>query len=160
MTKPNDKYILREISEHELKNALDLVWSVFEEFEAPDYSPEGVKVFQDFISYRVFLDKLLSGNMEMYGCYDGTELLGVIALRDKLHISLLFVRRNYHKRGVASSLCYFIFAKCKMNLTDAEEITVNSSPFAVEFYHKLGFKDTSSEQTVNGIRFTPMKYKL
>ncbi|CCL11870.1 N-acetyltransferase GCN5 [Clostridioides difficile] len=42
----------------------------------------------------------------------------------------------------------------KFNLT---EITVNSSPYAVEVYHKLGFKDTAVEQIVDGIRFTPMK---
>jgi hypothetical protein len=29
----------------------------------------------------------------------------------------------------------------------------------VLFYHALGFKDTDKEQTVNGIRFTPMKYE-
>ena len=36
-------------------------------------------------------------------------------------------------------------------------MTVNSSPYAVPIYHKLGFKDTGSEQVVNGLRFTPME---
>ena len=36
-------------------------------------------------------------------------------------------------------------------------MTVNSSPYAVPVYHKLGFKDTGSEQMVNGLRFTPME---
>ncbi|WP_460645598.1 GNAT family N-acetyltransferase [Lacrimispora brassicae] len=37
-------------------------------------------------------------------------------------------------------------------------MTVNSSPYAVEIYHKLGFVDTDTEQLVNGIRFIPMEY--
>lgn len=44
-------------------------------------------------------------------------------------------------------------AECKR-----PEITVNSSPYAVKIYKHLGFVPTAEEQTVNGIRFTPMKY--
>lgn len=38
-----------------------------------------------------------------------------------------------------------------------EIMTVNSSPYAVPVYEKLGFHATGSEQTVNGLRFTPME---
>ena len=41
---------------------------------------------------------------------------------------------------------------------DPLEITVNSSPYAVEIYRKLSFVDTNTEQTVNGMRFTSMRY--
>ena len=37
-----------------------------------------------------------------------------------------------------------------------EKMTVNSSPYAVPIYHKLGFKETDSEQIVNGLRYIPM----
>ena len=36
-------------------------------------------------------------------------------------------------------------------------ITLNSSPYGLLFYQSLGFHKTDEEQTVNGIRFTPMK---
>ena len=39
-----------------------------------------------------------------------------------------------------------------------DEFTVNSSPFAVPVYHKLGFVDTNTEQLTDGMRYTPMKY--
>ena len=35
-------------------------------------------------------------------------------------------------------------------------MTVNSSPYAVGIYRKLGFKAVDDEQSVNGLRFTPM----
>ena len=38
-------------------------------------------------------------------------------------------------------------------------ITVNSSPYAVPVYHKLGFVDTDVEQISDGMRYTPMKYE-
>ncbi|WP_275061567.1 GNAT family N-acetyltransferase [Diplocloster agilis] len=33
-----------------------------------------------------------------------------------------------------------------------KEITVNASPYAVPIYHKLGFRNTDTEQLMNGIR--------
>ena len=36
-------------------------------------------------------------------------------------------------------------------------ITVNAAPYAVEFYHKVGFYDTDKEESNDGIRYTPME---
>lgn len=38
--------------------------------------------------------------------------------------------------------------------------TVNSSPYAVEVYRHLGFTPTDREQSVDGLRFTPMQYSV
>ena len=37
-------------------------------------------------------------------------------------------------------------------------ITVNSSPYAVPVYRKLGFVETDTEQLADGMRYTPMKF--
>jgi len=39
-----------KIAKKDIRNALDLVWKVFEEFEVPDYSKQGIKEFANFIS--------------------------------------------------------------------------------------------------------------
>ena len=39
-------------------------------------------------------------------------------------------------------------------------LTVNSSPYAVDFYRTRGFKDLGPETEADGIRFTPMELKL
>ncbi|WP_094603611.1 GNAT family N-acetyltransferase [Sporomusa silvacetica] len=41
-----------------------------------------------------------------------------------------------------------------------KEITVNSSPYAVLIYEKMGFVRTDVEQEINGIRFIPMKFNI
>lgn len=45
---------------------------------------------------------------------------------------------------------------------DAEltELTLNSSPYGLPFYRRLGFVPQSGEQEKDGIRFTPMKYTV
>lgn len=45
-------------------------------------------------------------------------------------------------------------------ISSSREITVNSSCYAVDFYHKLGFKDLEPEKEIGGIKFTPMKIEL
>ena len=46
-----------------------------------------------------------------------------------------------------------------MNNSNHPVYTVNSSPYAVPVYHKLGFIDMDSEQLADGMRFTPMKFE-
>lgn len=142
-----------------IRRALDLVWTVFEEFEAPEYSKEGIEEFRKFILYDSIIEKLEKGELNFWGCIDNDILLGVIATKEIDHICLLFVRKEYHKQGIARNLFQEVKKICN-DYSNIKEITVNSSPYAVEVYHRLGFVDTDKEQTVNGIRFTPMLYSL
>lgn len=142
-----------------IKNALDLVWTVFQEFEAPDYSKQGIEEFKEFISYNSIIERYDKGELCFWGCMDSNNLIGVIATRGINHICLLFVNKEYHRRGIARSLFQTVKDRCKSE-NDVNKITVNSSPYAVEVYHHFGFSDTDKEQTVNGIRFTPMSYLL
>lgn len=146
-----------KLKKENIKNALDLVWSVFQEFEVPDYSEEGIEEFRKFISYDSIVEKLDKRDLSFWGCIDNNDLAGVIATRGVNHISMLFVKKEYHRRSIARSLFQTVIEVCKKQ-DNISKITVNSSPYAVEVYHRLGFIDIDKEQTVNGIRFTPMVY--
>lgn len=43
---------VKKIDDTQITNAIDLIWQTFLQFEAPDYSEEGVKSFQDFIEKK------------------------------------------------------------------------------------------------------------
>ena len=130
------------------KEALKLVKEVFMEFEAPDYCDEGIAEFMHAISDESFL------NMHcFYGAYQDEKLVGVIATRNNQHhIGLLFVDKNYQRRGIGRQLIQNILTQ-----KDEAPITVNASPYGHEFYKKLGFLDTSEEQITNGVRYYPME---
>ena len=129
-------------------DALQLVKEVFLEFEAPDYPEEGIVEFMHAISDESYL------NMHrFYGAYQDEKLVGVIATRNNHHhIGLLFVDKNYQRRGIGRQLIQNILTQ-----KDEGPITVNASPYGHEFYKKLGFVDTSEEQITNGVRYYPMK---
>ena len=145
------EYNIRKLESIETKTALDLVNRVFMEYEAPDYTEEGVGEFNKTMRDEEYLSKLC-----MYGAFAHEKLIGVIATRSEgTHIALFFVEGGFQGKGVGRSLFQTVLADCESN-----RITVNSSPYAVPIYKKLGFTETDTEQTVNGLRFTPMEYKF
>ncbi|MBQ7504724.1 MAG: GNAT family N-acetyltransferase [Ruminococcus sp.] len=145
------EYNIRKLESIETKTALVLVNRVFMEYEAPDYTEEGVGEFNKTMRDEEYLSKLC-----MYGAFAHEKLIGVIATRSEgTHIALFFVEGGFQGKGVGRSLFQTVLADCESN-----RITVNSSPYAVPIYKKLGFTETDTEQTVNGLRFTPMEYKF
>lgn len=141
---------IKKIDRNQRDTAIQLVSTVFMQFEAPDYSAEGVETFKRTAIYNNdFLDSL-----NMYGAYDSETLLGVIATRNKgNHIALFFVDGKHHRQGIGKRLFQIVLEN-----STGKEITVNSSPYAVEVYHRLGFVDIAPEETTNEIRYIPMVY--
>ena len=139
---------IRKIYKEEMKEAIDLVWRVFLEFEAPDYTEEGIKEFKRSIDDKEWINK-----REFYGAFDKeNKLLGVIATKDTNHIALFFVEGEYHKQGIGRKL----YEEVKL-LNKEGYFTVNSSPYAHDIYKHFGFVDTDKEQCINGLKFYPMK---
>ncbi len=131
----------------------DMVWEVFKEFVAPGYSPEGIQTFKYFIQADELQKATESGRFFTICCWDEETLVGSITIRDGNHISLLFVKKDYHRQGIAKELFCKAIKKCS-NLT---EMTVNASSYAVNIYKRLGFKATGEQLTQNGITYIPMK---
>lgn len=152
-------YQIRPMEQSELECALSLVHHVFMEFEAPDYSRQGVQTFMKFSSKDAISDMIQKGVLEFWICLDGTDIVGVIALKQFNHVCMLFVDKKYHRQGIATELFKTSLDSVR-KYCDITKVTVNSSPYAAEFYHKLGFEDTNTEQIADGIRFTPMEMRL
>ena len=83
--------------------------------------------------------------LEVYLCIMGTKNEGK-------HISLFFIKKEFHRKGIGKQL--FDYSQCDC---PANEITVNSSTYAIRFYESLGFEKTNDRQQTNGISYTPMK---
>lgn len=77
----------------------------------------------------------------------------MMALRDEdKHISLFFIKPEYYQKGIGRLLFQSV-----INDHSLAEMTVNSSTYAVPFYHNLGLVVTGKRQTLNGISSVPMK---
>lgn len=149
LTRARDEYPLRRLSAGEIPEALELAWKVFLEFEAPEYSEEGIQAFRAALD-----DDNRNRHMDFYGAFDGDRLVGMLAMRAPQHVSSFFVDPAYHRRGIGRRLFEAMRGEYEL-----QEFTVNSSPYAVEVYRRLGFEATDEEQCEDGIRYTPMVLK-
>lgn len=141
---------IRRLSREERPSALDLAWRVFSEYESPDYCAEGTEEFRKCLHDEEYLNGL-----QYYGAFEGRKLIGEIAIRpDRGHICFFFVDGRYHRLGIGTRMFHYLLDDCPI-----VSITLNSSPNGLPFYRSIGFEPTGEEQTVNGIRFTPMLFE-
>ena len=123
---------------------------MFNEYESPLYSEEGTEEFRKCLHNEEYL-----AGIEYYGAFDGETLIGEIGIRPvQRHICFFFVKGSFHRKGIGTRMF-------RLMLSDVPNgtVTLNSSPYGLPFYEALGFVPTGKEQTVNGIRFTPMEYR-
>lgn len=150
---------IRSAYRGEWQDAMALAWKTFLKFEACDYTEEGVKSFQEFITDNTIYRMFLVGSYELFVAMEGLRMIGMITVRYGNHISLLFVDEKYHRRGVGKALITYL---CNYLMTEAgtSRITVNASPYGLGFYHRLGFRDIGLETEQDGVRYTPMEFIL
>ena len=154
-----NEILFRDINTGEEVKACRLVIECFNEFVAPGYDNEGVKEFLKYVNPNLMKERLTKDNFILVAI-DSEVIIGMIEVRSNNHISLLYVKKQYHRRGLARRLIKLAIDKCRQVDSKIDEIDVNSSPYAVKIYERLGFIKTNTEQLSNGIRFIPMKLKL
>ncbi|MCI6331447.1 MAG: GNAT family N-acetyltransferase [Lachnospiraceae bacterium] len=155
----NDNILIRTINENEWEEAMNLAWDTFILYEAPEYTKEGITSFRNFVRDPILKTLFIEGKYNVLAAFNNNIIVGIIGVRNETHISLLFVDSEYHKKGIARRLVEKTFERTYEKY-GKREMTVNSSPYAVGFYHKMGFVDTDIEQTTDGIRYTPMKARF
>ena len=149
LTRSLEPYPVRRLAPEEYPEALELCWRVFLEFEAPEYPPEGVAAFRASLD-----DEERTRRLDFYGAFDAEKLVGVLCMRQPRHIGGFFVDAAYHRRGIGRRL----FEAMRQDY-ETQVFTVNSSPYAVEVYRRLGFTPTDTEQLTDGLCYTPMRFE-
>lgn len=145
--------IYRQIHPSEIATVSLLAREVFDQFVASHYQTEGVAEFHRYASAEALSQRHKSGYITLVAEHSG-ELIGMLHLRDRRHVSMLFVHSSRQRGGIARGL--LAAAGALAGDTDCE-FTISSSPNAVSAYERLGFRITGSEQCIHGIRFVPMQ---
>ena len=145
------KPTVRPLDYDELDEASRLVWLTFYYRESKDYGMEGIETFRNFIDPISLKLNMFSGGLRVFGAFIDQELVGVCALKDSRHISLLFAQNDRLGIGIGSAMLEYM-----LDIAKTDRVTVNSSDFAVRFYKKHGFVPDGERTTENGIIFSPM----
>jgi ribosomal protein S18 acetylase RimI-like enzyme len=154
-----EKIVYREIRQGEEEAVCRLVMECFNEYVAPGYCQEGVDEFSRYVNPGLMRERLANNHFVIVAL-NGAEIAGVIEVRNYFHIALFDVDKDFQNQGIGRELMTLAISKCLKSRPDTATIEVNSSPYAVPIYEKLSFKKVKEEQVTNGIRYTPMEFKI
>ncbi len=141
---------IHTLQKEEQEEAIRLSLVTFIECGKEDYDENGLGVFRSFI-----YDEEKIGELSFLGAFEEDKLIGTLAIRElDAHISLFFVRSDYHRMGIGRELFNALISKHKY-----DDITVNASTYAIPFYKSMGFKKLAEKQNHHGLTSTPMKWE-
>lgn len=84
------------------------------------------------------------------------QLVGVVAVRDGQHLFHLFVDTAFQRKGFAARLWAHAQQRAQAR-GNTGGFTVNSTPYALPVYQRLGFVATGPEVQTRGIAYVPMR---
>lgn len=144
--------MIREICYEELEAASIVIWKSFYEAEKNHTSMSGMELFRDMISPVSLSMNTYQDDVQLYGAFSDERLTAVGALKDSNKILMLYVHPEVWGEGIGSMLLSFLEDRAL-----GDEIVLNSSDFALNFYKKKGYVKSAKKRIENELCFTPMK---
>jgi len=143
----------------EERTVSDLVVRVFTHDVGPLYAPEGIAEFVGYASSVAISERQLHGH-DVLVATEENRIVGALELRDRAHVSLLFVDATDQRKGLGRLLVGEALMMCRARHPAVAEVTANSSPNAVDAYMRYGFHAKGEAQVKNGITSIPMALSL
>ena len=126
------------------------MWASGNLWELTDGTPESVAEWIQLCDSNELKNRISSRERTLVATWNGL-VVGFIAFKRSNHLSLLFVRREFSRQGIARQL----FTRSTKNLG---EITVNAAETVIDFYKKIGFIQNGDRFLMYGIWAIPMKW--
>jgi predicted GNAT family N-acyltransferase len=152
--------IIDELTIDEINYVSNMIDKIFVEFVGKDYSVEGNNTFKDNIRPRKIFNRLTEEKRKIFTAKLKNEIVGIMEIKNENHISLFFVKKEFHGQGIGKHLFWHYLKMIMNGNTGIKRITVNSSFYAEKIYSKLGFIKTNEMQEKDGIKYIPMEYKI
>lgn len=121
---------------------------------AAGLSEQGIATFRSLASEQAFAERLNGAN-DIWVVEKKREIRGMIELRERRHISMLFVAPRWQRTGVGRALVGEALKHCT-----AEDVTVNASLTSVGAYRSYGFEIDGPEAEREGLRYRPLRKPL
>ena len=151
--------LIDELKTDDIDFVSNLVDSVFDEFVGKDYSEEGNNSFKDYIKPQNILNRYIEKSSQFIIANYGSEIIGILEIKNKDHISLFFIKKKYQGKGIGKKLFGYYLRIIKNENPEIKTITVNSSIYAEKIYSRMGFIKSGEIQEKDGIKYIPMEYE-
>ena len=152
--------VIEELTIDEINIVSNMVDNIFDEFVGKDYSVEGNNTFKDYIKPENIIKRVIDKSSIFYTAKIENKIIGMMEIKNKDHISLFFVQKEFHGKGIGKYIFGYYLKKIQEENFGIKTITINSSFYAEKIYSKFGFIKTNEIQEKEGIRYIPIIYKL
>jgi GNAT superfamily N-acetyltransferase len=137
---------IRRLQEAEIPAASELAQGVFG-FDLRRTITDGklADYFYDYANAGSLTNRLKSGQLVMWGVFDGPQMCGVSAIQPEGHITMLYVYPAFRRRGYGKSLLRTmrIFAREALKL---DRVTVSAMPaWTANYFTRNGFHALASQ---------------
>jgi predicted GNAT family N-acyltransferase len=153
-----EEIFIENLKKDEIMEFSRLTDKVFDEFVGKDYSEEGKRTFKEFIDEKAIIERI--NNNQFFVAKHKNNIIGIMEIKNKDHISLFFVLKEFHGKGVGRKLFEYYIKIIKENNNGIKTITVNSSFYGEKVYKALGFIKMQEAQERDGIKYIPMEYNI
>ncbi len=151
-----DNIEYRPGTEEDWKAATALAWRTFYTFDAEFFGEEGRRSFLNFVTGDTLHYFFKLNAYQLYLALENGVMIGMALMRQGKHVSLLFVDGKYHHKGIGSKLLSYAMDKTRERRHDGP-VSVNASPYAIDFYKVNGFSPAGEKVYEDGIYYLPMK---
>lgn len=149
--------VVRMLEKKDIPEAVKLIREGYDKFVAHDYTPEGTVHFYEYASEEALGARIDGGTHFALAALKDGELLGIIEMRDFEQCTMFFVKAKVHGQGIGRWLFEEAVSHCHAKKQNLRKVSVNSSPYAVPVYKKLGFKAVGTLKEENGVVYQPME---
>lgn len=150
---------IRMINANEVLPALHLVWEVYVSDVAPLQNPEAVAGFQQFIKYDSIMPRIQNREIVLFGAWEGSELCGVSGVDYRGNILLLYVRKQWQRKGIGRQLMQNMYQFCAQTLV-VTRVMMKVFPSAVTAMLHLGMREVAPVQNLGPETFIPMEMMI
>ncbi len=137
--------------------AIAVAWVTFQQIASQVSDEEAADAFREGLTSTQLYIEFLQGRYPLFCAYYGKKVVGVLALKNMAHISLLFVRREFQGMGIGTRLLEECRTYCRKH--GIFDLTVNAIATGIPFYLANGFTAFAEERLERGLRYTPMILK-
>jgi GNAT superfamily N-acetyltransferase len=135
-----------------------VAWVTFQQIASQVSNEEAASAFREGLTSTQLYIEFLQGRYPVFCAYQNGKVVGVLAMSDETHISLLFVRRKFQRMGIGTGLLEQCMAYCRSK--GGSEVTVNAISTGIPFYISSGFEVLGEERVEQGLRYIPMILKF
>jgi len=142
------KITINKFKKSDSKEVSDFIIKIFKEFDAKGLSMEAIEFFSELYKKENIEKKWTKDHVIIIR--SNKSIMGVGRAKKDGWITHCYVDKNYMGKGIGSILMKKLELWIR-NVMKKDKILLNSSPFALQFYKKLGYTEKGKKKMYHGI---------